>query len=113
MSDKYEQLGFVTIDEIQNVFTEQKTKLMQKILPYCPTIEARGDIQYVLDEFDATRALIVKRARDNVKEYLRNNPHVKQAERQEQAEKSAATTRQTYEDRIRIGRAVALGRGDG
>ncbi len=111
MTDKYDQLGFVSVEEIQNVFTTMKTELVQKILPFCPTIEARSDIGIVVEFFDAIRATLMMRARDNVQDYIRKNPAVKQAEREKQADDSATHTRQTFEDRIRRGRAVALGQG--
>jgi hypothetical protein len=105
MTDKYEQLGFVTLDDIMNVFTTKKTELVEKIIPWCPTIEARGDTQYVLDLFDSIRGELMRRARDNVRDYISKSPVMKQEDRERQAKESEDRNRMNYEERIRRSRS--------
>lgn len=104
MSNKYEQMGFVTMDEIQNVFTTKLTELEQTVFTSCPSVERRSDQVYLMSFFDGIRQILMSRARGNLEHYLKTSPSVKAEERKTRADEAQDKNRQGYEDRVRLGR---------
>lgn len=104
MSNVYDQLGFVTLDEIQNVFTDRLAKVEQELFRGVPSLERRSDQAYIMTWLDNIRQELMKRARSGAQDYLTKNPKLKQQERQEKAQEAADKSRQSYEDRVRLGR---------
>jgi hypothetical protein len=103
--NQYDSMGFVTVDEITNVFTEAMRELEAKIFPSCPSVERRSDQAYLMTFFDDIRLKLQSRARENLQSYLENAPQVKQAAREEKAAGQKDKSRLAYEDRIKTGRA--------
>lgn len=103
-TDRFSQMGFVSLDEIQNVFTQKLSDVEQQLFRDCPTLERRADQAYIMTWLDGVRQELMKRAKGNLTHYLENNPKVKQAERASREQEAAAKNKNAYDDRVRLGR---------
>jgi len=106
---KYDAMGYATLDELNNVFTVKKTELIEKILPYCPTVEARSDATFIVEFVESIFDELKKRMKYNVEDYVRRNPAVKREDRELKNKESEERNRTAYESRRTMGRAVAMG----
>lgn len=104
MANKYDQLGFVSLDEIQNVFTTKLDEIEKKIFPSCPSTERRSDQVFIMTALDGIRQELMKRAKSNLEHYLENNPQVKQEKRQTRAEEAETRNREAHDKRVSMGR---------
>lgn len=96
MGSKYDDLGFVPIEEIQNVFTIALTELEDEVMPEGTGIEKR----HVLEFFDGLKYKLVNRSKYNLQEYLQQNPIVKAEVRKEKADEQSKKNRETWENRV-------------
>lgn len=107
VSTPYDDLGFVTLDEIQNVFVEGLRNLEEKILPNVPAIEARMDRAYITTAVDEMRLKLMQRARHNVQDYLTRHPVVRNEDRERREKESADKNKTNWENRVKLGRQFA------
>jgi len=99
-----ETLGFVPIDEIQNIFITVAHKTEEYIkLNGMPRNEK--DVIDILDEY---RSQLMRRAKTNLANYLKNNPQVKQEIREEREAKTLESSRMTYQERREKAKEKAL-----
>ncbi len=102
-----ETLGFVPIEEIQNVFTTKLTELEERILPSVGLTDSRPDRTYLLTWFDELKIALMTRARTNLKTYLTQNPAVKAADREARAAEAVAKNKEAWDARTKLGRQYA------
>lgn len=105
----FDALGFVPIEEVNNVRVTKLRELEEKLLPHCPTIERRADHAFIMDFFEGIFLEMQKRARGNVEDYIKRNPQVKKEQRDARKAESTQRTMMSAEDRVKLGRAIALG----
>ena len=107
MSNKYDSMGFVSLEDLTNVFTMKQDEMSSKIFPHLVHVEARCERAMIQDFFDTIRLELQKRAKGNLDAYLRLNPAVKKEERQAKADEAADKNKAAYESRIKMGRSIA------
>lgn len=98
-------LGFITLDDIQNVFAVEMNKMDEDIAnngyPQDPKI--------LMDYIDELRLKMLMRARLNLQEYLHMNPEVKKKAREEKAQEEVKrVTSQGWKDRVNKAREEAI-----
>lgn len=100
-----DELGFVPIDQIQNVFSDKLTEIEQDL-------ERQGvpsDPRLIIEWIDDVRQSLMQRARSNVAEYVRKNPVVKVKERvAEKEEKEKAEKRKDWKESAIANRRAAI-----
>lgn len=105
-----DDLGFVTSDELHNKFCE----FMADIEDDFKRNGVPMDHRIIIESIDRFRAKLLSRARDNIKDYILKNPdlrqEIRQARRENEMENSSA--KQKWDDRVKKGRAIALGQQD-
>jgi phage terminase small subunit len=99
------ELGFITMDDIQNVFSVEMSKMNDDITsngyPQDPKI--------LMDYIDELRLKLLMRARLNLQEYLHMNPEVKKKAREEKAQEEVKrVTSQGWKDRVSKAREEAI-----
>lgn len=107
MSNRYDDLGFVSLDEVQNVFVEGLRELEDKVLANVPAIEGRMDRAYIVTHVDEMRLKLMQRARHNLTDYLTKHPIVRSEEREKREKESQERNRTTWEARVKLGRTQA------
>jgi len=107
VSNKYDSMGFVSLEDLTNVFTMKQDEMSSKIFPHLVHVEARCERAMIQDFFDTIRLELQKRAKGNLDAYLRLNPAVKKEERQAKADEAADKNKAAYESRIKMGRSIA------
>lgn len=91
-----DQLGFVPIDEIQNIFSSEMAEIERELRKNgCPT-----NPRLIVEWIDAIRLTLMSRARDNLTRYVQNNPEIKKEARDERAAREQQEARQTWEQRV-------------
>lgn len=98
-------LGFITLDDVQNVFSVEMTKMNDDICnngyPQDPKI--------LMDYLDELRLRLMQRARLNLTDYLQGNPEVKKKARQErEQEEIRKQTATSWKDRVNKSRDEAI-----
>lgn len=104
MSSAIDNMGFITLDELQDAFTYEMDEIERDIAVNGMPSNPRVLIEWV----DGLRMQCLKRARGNLKDYLRNNPHVRQEVRQERELKDVTDSRRDYMDRVKANRERAM-----
>ncbi len=90
-----EQLGFVPIDEIQNIYITTLDKILEDIrVNGVPRNE-----KVIVDYMDEFRSQLMRRAKLNLLSYLKSNPQVKEEVRQEREAKTVESARMTHQER--------------
>lgn len=97
----FDQLGFVPVEEIQNAFTGELDTIERDLRLNGIPSDPRIIINYIND----IRERLLSKARGNLKEYLRENPHIKQEVREEKKKLEETNYRETWEKRIEKSRA--------
>jgi hypothetical protein len=105
-------LGFIPIEELGNVRATKLRELEEKVFPTCPSVERRADQAFVMDFFDGIFLELQKRAQANMADYLRKNPALKQEAREARKTESETKTQESYQERVKRGRAIAMGKQD-
>jgi hypothetical protein len=103
-----DSIGFVPIEEIQNVFTKAMQDIENRLRQLLPTIEARGELAHVIDVIDDIRGRLMKRARDNLVAYIRQNPTVIQNHRQKLNEESQEHNHKVHQQRMALGKTIGM-----
>ena len=98
-------LGFITLDDIQNVFAVEMNKMDEDIAnngyPQDPKI--------LMDYIDELRLKLLMRAKDNLTDYLLGNPEVKKKAREQRDELEVKrSTSQGWKDRVSKNRDEAI-----
>lgn len=98
-------LGFITLDDVQNVFSVEMSKMNDDICnngyPQDPKI--------LMDYLDELRLRLMQRARNNLKDYLHKNPDVKKKERESRAvDEVKRQNSQGWRDRVNKSRDEAV-----
>lgn len=96
------------IEEIQNVFTKAMQDIENRLRQLLPTIEARGELAHVIDVIDDIRGRLMKRARDNLVAYIRQNPTVIQNHRQKLNEESQEHNHKVHQQRMALGKTIGM-----
>lgn len=99
-----DQLGFVSLDEIQNVFTYELAEIEQDLLRQGVPANHRVIVEWI----DGIKLKLMSRAKDNLQKYLTTNPEVKKEMRDERAAKEAAETRIAWDQRVARNRQRAM-----
>jgi hypothetical protein len=109
MSSAIDQMGFVTIDEVQDAFVYEMNVIQQDLA--VNGIPANEKI--IIEWIDGIRLQVLKRAQSNLQAYIQNNPHVRQEIREERELKDVGDARLEYLDRVKKNRERAMmGHGD-
>jgi len=95
------------MEEIQNIFTKRMQDLENHLTQVLPTIEARGELGYVMDVINDIRGKLMSRARDNLVAYIRQNPTVLQDNRRKQNEESQEHNTRVHQQRMSLGKSIA------
>lgn len=99
-----DQLGFVTLDEIQDAVTYEMDVITQDI-----RVNGMPSNERVLMEWvDGIRLQLLKRARSNLSDYLHNNPHVRQEMREDRELKDTTDAHKDYLERVKKNRDRAM-----
>lgn len=108
-SSAIDMLGFVGVHEVQNTFA----KHLEKIDVYI-NINGNKDAKTCLfskaelfDMLDDLRQDLIHRARGNLMEYLRNNPHIREQMRDERMAEQVQETKMDWRDRVKANRERA------
>ena len=100
----FDQLGFVSLDDVQNVFITEIKKLEEDYkrqgVPTNPRV--------VFETLDAIRMTLMKRAKDNVKNYLLNNPHVRKEMREVKDARDQNVAQKSWKQRVQESREKAM-----
>lgn len=99
-----DDLGFVTLDTIQDVFSYELTRVERDL----QINGAPANSRIIVEWIDSIREKLMAQARGNVKDYVINNPHIRQEMRQEREFKDTQSQRKDYLDRIKESRDRAM-----
>jgi len=106
VSQAIDQLGFVSIEELQNIFCTEITKieadLMQNGSPH--------DHKIIIEWLDSIRLRCFQRARFNVEQYIKRNPEVRKQNRElkEAEDKESSAAKETWQEKIKVARQEAV-----
>lgn len=98
-------LGFVSVDDIRNVFITELEKLEKnyKIINPNPP-----DYKTILEDIDDIRRALLARAKTNLQAYVKSHPEEKRKKHEEKkAEESQKDTRD-WQDRVKANRQEAI-----
>lgn len=102
---KAHDLGFVPIEEIQNIFVTEITAIEEDIARNGMPL----DHKIVFEWFDQLRQQLFKRSKYNIEEYLKANPIVKEAKKQERDQELSKSSRPLgWEDKVKKAREQAI-----
>lgn len=91
----YSDLGFVPVEEINNVFVEQMTvfenEMRKNGIPANPAV--------LVEWLDGVRLKLFQKAKFNIETYIRRNPHIKKAQTEEKAADAKSNEQLTWESR--------------
>lgn len=99
-----ENLGFVPIEEIANIFTTELSTIEADIhrngVPLDPKI--------IFEWMDQIRGKLFKRAKWHIDEYVRQNPVQKVKEHQEREKTPKASYKESWEQKVKTARQQAI-----
>jgi len=95
-TSRFELLGFCDLQEIQNVFTTEMSKIDDEIRQNGVPQNHRLLVEWI----DNIRLLLIKRAKRNMAAYLANNPEVKAMARDDRMAETAKAQTLTHKERI-------------
>lgn len=98
-----DQLGFLDLHSIQNIFTTEVDKIHEDV-----KINGLPTNKYVFFEmFDNIRLALLKNAKFNLQEYLKKNPDVKREIRMDRTAEETVQLRKSAEQRVKESRERA------
>lgn len=100
-------LGFVTYEEIVNIFTELLRDIDENVWP----MGTPGSRHHLIQRIDSVKYQLVNRARHNIREWVEKNPTTKAATRQERDDQAAEKNRLTFQERVRRSREMGVAGG--
>lgn len=103
MSD--DQLGFVTVDDIRNVFIVELEKLEKNYRLINPT---PPDYKTILEDIDDIRRALLARARLNMKRYVESHPSEKKKAHEAKKVEEAQKDTRDWQDRVKANRQEAI-----
>ncbi len=106
MSQLLDQLGFVSVDEIQNVFSFELSKIDNELSRDGMPL----DYKIVVEWIDSIRLTLMQRARTNVEDYLRKNPAIRKEKREVKAQEMAEgkSSHDSWQDKVKANREEAI-----
>ncbi len=101
-----DQLGFVTVDEVQNVFSYEVGKIEEDIAKNGFPL----DHKIVMEWMDSIRLRLVQRARFNMDDYVKKNPEVRRQKREDKDANDAQSLKaqETWQERVKVARQEAV-----
>ncbi len=101
MTDIFDGLGFIPVDELQSIFTHETSKieldLRRNGIPPNP--------KDILDYIDNIRLLLLKRSKQNLDGYMKNHPLIRKDIRESKVATDLTDNKKTWEERIKNNRA--------
>lgn len=98
-----DNLGFVPIEEIQNIFTTDLSAIEADIRRNGVPMDGK----IIFEWFDGLKQKLYKRAKWHIDEYVRQNPIVKEKQREEK-DKPKANYKDRWEEKVKASRAQAV-----
>lgn len=103
MNHPAEQLGFVSLDDIQNTFVVEFLEIENDFKRNgCPT-----DPKVFMDHMDHIRLRLIQKAQYNMSEYLKRNPEVR-AELSKKKTEEPTQDNSKWQDRVKKNREAAI-----
>lgn len=99
----YDDLGFVPLDEVQNVFVSEFANIEEDIRKNGIPTDHKIFIEYL----DAIRLRLLQKARFNLMEYIKKNPEVRREMREAKAVGDKVEDK-SWKDRVKANREAAI-----
>lgn len=99
-----EQLGFVPVEEIQDIFTTHLSQIEDDIRRNGVPLDGKIIFEWI----DELRGKLYKRAKWNIDTYLRQNPQQKIKEHQEREKAPKASYKESWEEKVKAQRQQAI-----
>lgn len=102
--ERFELLGFVDLNELQNVFATELAKIDENI-------RINGGVpqnhRIIIEWIDNIRLSLISKARNNMQGYLQKHPEIRQGIRDERQAKETTEARKSWKDRVEKNRERA------